>query len=81
MYPSFKFFIFNILDLLLWGPWAQKFIIYLYIGPVAQAKNKDLSEKEKSSLEEIALINKRWGLIIIASKSVSRMKTSSARLG
>ena len=77
MYPLFKFFIFNILDLLL----SQKFIIYPYIGPVAQAENKDLSEKEKSSLEEIALINKRWGLIIIASESVSRMKTSSAKLG
>ena len=27
------------------------------------------------------LINKRWSLIVIAPESVSRMKTSSARLG
>ena len=63
------------------GPWAQKFIIYPYLGPVAQAENKDLPEEEKSSSEEIALINKRWVLVIIAPKSVPRMKTSSARLG
>ena len=31
--------------------------------------------------EEIALINKRWSLIVIAPESVLRMKTSSARLG
>ena len=48
---------------------------------MAQVENEDLPEKEKSSLEEIALINKRWGLVIITSKSVPRMKTSSARLG
>ena len=48
---------------------------------MAQAENKDLPEEEKSSSEEIVLINKRWGLIVIAPKSVSRMKTSSARLG
>ena len=45
---------------------------------MAQAKNKDLPEEEKSSSEEIALINKWWGLIVIASESVPRMKTSSA---
>ena len=60
------------------GPWAQKLIIYPYIGLVVQAENKDLPEEEKSSLEEIVLINKRWGLIVIAPKSVLRMKTSSA---
>ena len=38
-----------------------------------------MPEEEKSSSEEIALINKRWGLIIIA--LVLRMKTSSTRLG
>ena len=27
------------------------------------------------------LINKRWGLIVIALESVLRMKTSSARMG
>ena len=48
---------------------------------MAQAENKDLPEEEKSSLEEITLMNKRWGLVIIAPESVSRMKTSSARLG
>ena len=63
------------------GPWAQKFIIYPYLGPVAQAENKDLPEEEKSSIEEIALLNKRWGLVIIAPENVSRMKTSSTRLG
>ena len=45
---------------------------------MAQAENKDLPEEEKSSSEEIVLINKRWGLIIIAPESVLRMKTSSA---
>ena len=48
---------------------------------MAQVENKDLPEEEKSSSEEIALINKRWGLIIIASESVPRMKTSLARMG
>ena len=48
---------------------------------MAQAKNKDLHEEEKSLSEEIALINKRWVLVIIAPESVPRMKTSSARLG
>ena len=48
---------------------------------MAQAENKNLPKDEKSSLEEIALINKRWGLVIIAPESVPRMKTSSARLG
>ena len=48
---------------------------------MAQAENKDLPEEEKSSLGEISLINKRWGLIIIAPEGVPRMKTFSARLG
>ena len=48
---------------------------------MTQAENKDLLEEEKSSSEEIALINKMWGLIVIALESVPRMKTSSARLG
>ena len=34
-----------------------------------------------SSLDEIALINKRWGSILMAPESVPRMKTSSAELG
>ena len=41
------------------GSWAQEFIIYLYIGPVAQAEDKDLYEKEKSLLEETVLMNKK----------------------
>ena len=63
------------------GPWAQKFIIYPYIGLVAQVENEDLPEKDKSSLEEIALINKRWGLVKMAPESVQRMKTTSVGLG
>ena len=47
----------------------------------AQAKNKNLPEEEKSSSKKIALINKRRGLIVIASESVPRMKTSSAIMG
>ena len=34
-----------------------------------------------SSSEEIAVINKRWGLVIMAPESVPRMKTSSVELG
>ena len=48
---------------------------------MAQAENEDLPEEEKSSLEEIVLINKRWVLVIIALNNVPRMKTSSAGLG
>ena len=33
--------------------------MYLYLGPVVQVEDKDLSEEEKSSLEETALINKK----------------------
>ena len=33
--------------------------MYLYIGPVAQAEDKDLSEEEKSSSEETVLMNKK----------------------
>jgi len=46
---------------------------------MAQAENKDLPEEEKSSSEEIVLINKRWGLVMIAQESSSRMKESLAR--
>ena len=48
---------------------------------MAQAENKDSLEDEMSSLEEIALMNKRWGLVLKAPESVPRMKTSSAELG
>ena len=42
---------------------------------MAQAKNEDLPEEEMSSLEEITLMNKRWGLVIMALESAPRMKT------
>ena len=47
---------------------------------MTQTENEDLPEEEKSSSDKIALINKRWGLVIIIPKSVPRMKTSSAGL-
>ena len=60
------------------GPEVHYLSIY---WACAQVENKNLPKEEKSSSEEIALINKRWGLIIIASESVPRMKTSLARMG
>ena len=48
---------------------------------MAQAENEDMPEEEMSSSEEIALINKRWGSILMALESVPKMKTSSAKLG
>ena len=48
---------------------------------MAQAENKDSPKDEMSSTEEIALMNKRWGLVQKALESVPRMKTSSAELG
>ena len=42
------------------GSWAQEFFIYLYIGPMTQAEDNDLSKKEKSSSEEPVLINKEF---------------------
>ena len=56
------------------------FIIYPYIGPVAQAEDKDLPEEEKPSSKETVLKIERWDLVIIALESMARMKTSSARL-
>ena len=47
---------------------------------MAQAENKDPPENEMSSSEEIALMNKRWGLVLKASESVPRMKTSLAEV-
>ena len=47
---------------------------------MAQAENENLPKEEISSSEEIALMNKRWGLVIMALESVPRMKTSSAEL-
>ena len=43
--------------------------MYSYIGPMAQVENEDLPEEEMSSLEEIALMNKRWGLVLKAPES------------
>ena len=48
---------------------------------MAQAENKDPPEDEISSSKEIALMNKRWGLVLKAPESVLRMKTSLAELG
>lgn len=48
---------------------------------MGQVENKDLPEEEMSLSEEIALINKRWVLVLKAPESVLRMKTSSAELG
>ena len=48
---------------------------------MVRAKNEDLPEDEMSSSEEIALINKRWGLVLMALESVPKMKTSSVELG
>ena len=39
------------------GSWAQEFIDYLYIGPVAQVEDKGLSEEEKSSSKKIVVMN------------------------
>ena len=39
------------------GSWAQEFIDYLYIEPVAQAEDKGLSEEEKSSSKKIVVMN------------------------
>ena len=47
---------------------------------MAQVENKDPPEDEMSLLEEIVLMNKRWGLVLKAPESVPRMKTSSAEL-
>ena len=41
--------------------WAQESIIYLYIGPVAQAKDQELSQEEQSLAEETVLVNEEVG--------------------
>ena len=48
---------------------------------MAQAEDKDPPEDEMSSLEEITLMNKWWGLVLKALESLPRTKTSSAELG
>ena len=48
---------------------------------MAQVENKDLPEEKESSSEEVALINQRWVLVVIATEKVPRMKPSLARLG
>ena len=48
---------------------------------MAQAEDKDPPEDEMSSLEEITLMNKWWGLVLKALESLQRTKTSSAELG
>ena len=39
----------------------MRFIIYLYIGPVAQAKDKDPPKEERPSSEETVLKNRKVG--------------------
>lgn len=41
------------------GHWAQKFFVCLYIGPVAEAKDESLSEKEVSLSKETVLVDRR----------------------
>ena len=60
------------------GPEVHYLSIY---WACAQVENKNLPKEEMSSSEEIALMNKRWGLVLKAPKSVLRMKTSSVELG
>ena len=48
---------------------------------MAQAEDKDPPEDKMSSSEEITLMNKWWGLVLKASESLPRTKTSSAELG
>ena len=47
---------------------------------MAQAENEDLPEEEMSLSEKIALMNRRWGLVLKAPESVPRMKTSLAEV-
>ena len=60
--------------------WAQKCIIYSYVGPMAQAEDKDLPEYEMSSSKEITLMNKWWDLVLKALESLPRTKTFSTKL-
>ena len=48
---------------------------------MAQAKDEDPPEDEMSSSKEIALMNKRWSLVLKDPESVPRMKNSLAKLG
>ena len=48
---------------------------------MAQAEDKDPPEDEMFSSEEIILMNKWWGLVLKASESLPRTKTSLAELG
>ena len=48
---------------------------------MAQVENKDPPEDEMSSSKEIALMNKRWSLVLKDPESVPRMKNSLAKLG
>jgi len=48
---------------------------------MAKAEDKDPPEDEMSLSKEITLMNKWWGLVLKASESVSRTKTSSVELG
>ena len=62
----------------MYGNWAQKFVICLYIGPVAQSEDKGLSEKEISLSEEATLVNREISLSHNSSRGGPRISTSSA---
>ena len=48
---------------------------------MTQVEDKDPPEDEMSLSVEITLMNKLWSLVLKASESLPRMKTSSAELG
>ena len=62
----------------MYGYWAQKFVVCLYIGLMAQSKDKGLSEEEISLPEEAALVNREINLGHNSSRGGSRISTSSA---
>ena len=47
---------------------------------MVRAENEDLPQDEMSSSKEIALINKRSSLVLMAPESVPKMKTSRPNL-
>ena len=61
----------------MYGNWAQKFVICLYIGPVVQSEDKGLFEEEISLSEEAALVNREISLSHNSSRGGPRISTSS----
>ena len=62
----------------MYGYWAQKFVLCLYIGPVAQSEDKSLFEKEISLSKKVALVNREISLGHNNSRGGPRISTSSA---